>query len=404
MKKQARQALPWALGTWAVGVQVHELPATLGAWLTAVLTLAVLEHRDTRRWVVVLALVAWCLVAPLMGGHVPSAVGLARVLDFLMIPAAAVAVSLLTTAELVHVGTAASVTLVLSTLVAGLQHFGVWPSEAALAPLAWTKLPFNRVYETVPGRDDRFMAGGFLLHRLKYANVTSAFCVMGAVATQLRVPRWRFFAVATLVGVVGVSIFPHARAASVAMVLSVAAGWIAAAKHRLQASAGAGALFLAAVVLVLAVPSVRARFEASFTGEGSGERSSITLGGLNAVRSSPLVGVGLGRFRPGLFLPADAPAQAREHPGKAHNQFVTLAAEAGVVAALLLVLVLLMGFARGLSSLPAGALAVAGTTLFVLLGLLHDPLFHPEASFALMLLLGAGIGASDRALPPTSEG
>jgi O-antigen ligase len=109
--------------------------------------------------------------------------------------------------------------------------------------------------------------------------------------------------------------------------------------------------------------------------------------------------VGLGRFRPGLFLPEDAPAQAREHPGKAHDQLVTVAAEAGVPAAVLLLVVLgLLGW-RGVRTLPAGAALVGGVALLALLSALHDPLFHVEASLALMLMLGAGVGALDRLRP-----
>jgi O-antigen ligase len=163
-----------------------------------------------------------------------------------------------------------------------------------------------------------------------------------------------------------------------------------------RAALGALALVGLSAGLVLVSPSVRARFEQSWSSEGSGERRSITQGGLNAIASAPVGGVGLGRFRPGLFLPDDAPAQAREHPGKAHDQFITLAAEAGLPAAAWLIALLVTWLVLGLRRLPGGALLVGGVTLFALLGLLHDPLFHAESSFALMLLLGAGLGALRR--------
>jgi O-antigen ligase len=145
------------------------------------------------------------------------------------------------------------------------------------------------------------------------------------------------------------------------------------------------------------VPSVRARFLASATAEGSGERAALTQSGLNAIATSPLLGVGLGRFRPGLYLPEDAPAQARSHPGKAHDQFVTIAAEAGVPAVTLLLVALLGWLGLGLRRLPEGALLVGAVALFVLLSVLHDPLFHVESSLALMLALGAGLGLVNRA-------
>ncbi len=395
MKRFASQWLPWALGLWAVGVQVHELVGTVGAWLTAALVLPLLDRRAMRPWAGLALFVAWCLVVPTLA-HLPSATGVARALDFLLIPVAALAVSTVSERALGRIGLAAAATLVLSTAVAGLQHLGAWPGPEALEPLAWTHLPFSRVYETVPGRSDRFMAGGLLLHRLKYANVTAGMCVLGAYAVQRRVRHWPVLAVATVVGLVGVSIFPHARAASVAVVLAMAVVWVAAARARAKAALGAVGLVALAGALVALSPSVRARFEQSWSSEGSGERRSLTTAGLNAIASAPLTGVGLGRFRPGLFLPGDAPAQAREHPGKAHDQFVTLAAEAGVPA-LAGLLGLLLGWAvRGLRALPDGALTVGAVTLFALLGLLHDPLFHAESSLALMLLLGAGLGAPAR--------
>jgi O-antigen ligase len=343
-----------------------------------------------------LSFVVWIFLAPMFGGHVPSGAGAARALDFLLIPGAAVAVSLLDTRELVNVGIAAAVALLLSTGVAGFQYFGFWPPESAFASLAWTKLSFARVYETVPGHEDRFMAGGILFHRLKYANVSAVFVVLGAAATALRVPRFKFFAFATLIGFLGVSIFPQARAASTALVVTMAAVWISSANNKRRAGVVASVFIAVTLSMAVMIPSVRTRFETAFSAEGSGERLSITQAGLNAIQSSPLVGVGLGRFQPGLYLPVDAPAQAREHPGKAHNQFVTLAAEAGVLAAVLFALLLLKWFFRGLQQVPAGSWVVGGTVLFLLLGLLHDPLFQAESSFALMLLLGIGIGAIDR--------
>jgi O-antigen ligase len=400
LKTRAQQLLPWAFGLWAVGAQVNEVPATVGAWATALLALlyVVFDTRvmNWRRYIVLFSFVACMLLAPMFAGHMPSGAGVARALDFLLIPGAAVAISVLSAGELVAIATAAALTLMFSTLIAGFQYFGMWPDESTFASLAWTKLSFARVYETVPGREDRFMAGGLLLHRLKYANVSAVFVVLGATAAGLRVPRWRLFALATLVGFFGVFIFPHARAASVALVCSMAVVWIASAKNKRRASIAASILLLVAVAVASSVPSVRMRFENVLSSEGSGERTSITHAGLNAVKSSPMAGVGLGRFRPGLYLGPEAPAQAREHPGKAHNQFVTIAAESGLFAVALLVMLLLMSLSRGIKNLPAGAFAVGATVLFVLLGMFHDPLFHAESSFALMLLLGIGIGAVDR--------
>lgn len=397
MRAFAATFLPWALGLWAVGVQVHELPATVGAWATFVLALAAAGERlRLREWVWLLAFVGLALVAPLAAGHLPTGTGVARLFDWLLVPAAAVAVAASSDRALERVGVAAAVALCVSVLLAGLQHVGAWPGPEAAAPLGRLGLGFERVYEAVPGRGDRFMAGGLLLHRLKFANVTAAACVAGAAAVAWRAGRWPLFAVATLVGLGGVAVFPHARAASAAAVGAVAVTWVAAAKDRRRAGLGALALVAGAALLVLAVPSLRLRFASSLSSQGSGERGAITTAGLSAIRSAPLTGVGLDRFRPGLFTPEDAPAQAREHRGKAHNQLVTIAAEAGVPAALLLLVALLGWLRRGLRALPGGALAAGAVALFFLLAALHDPLFHPESSLALMLLLGAGLGALER--------
>jgi O-antigen ligase len=382
-----------------VGVQVHEIVATAGAWSTALLGVALawpLEAQALRPWALLLAFIGAAAVMPVLAGHLPTGTGVARLADWLLVPAAAYAVSRVSGAVLGRIGVALVVTLCVSVLLAALQHFGVWPGPETFARAAWTKLGFHRVYEPVPGREDRFMAGGLLLHRLKYANVTAVMCTLGTAAVFWRVPRWRLFAAATLVGLVGVSWFPHARAATAAAVGAVAVTWVCAARDRRSAALGVAGLVAAAMLWVFAVPSLRARFASSLSPEGSGERAAITAAGLQAIRQAPLTGVGLDRFRPGLFAPPDAPAVAKEHPGKAHNQLVTIAAEAGVPAALLLVLWLLALARRALRSLPRGALAVGAVTLFFFLAALHDPLFHPETSLALMLALGAGLGATRR--------
>lgn len=399
MRTRALTFLPWTLGLWAVGVQVHELIATVGAWTTALAGVVLawpVRREGLRAWALLAAFLAVALAAPLLGGHLPSATGLARLSDWLLVPAAAFAVSRVSSQSLERIGVAAAVMLFVSVAFAALQHFGVWPGQDTFAALSWTKLGFHRVYEAVPGRDDRFMAGGLLLHRLKFANVTAAACTAGAVAVARRVPRWRLFAAATAVGLVGVGWFPHARAALAATVGAVAVAWVCAAENRRRAALGSLGLLAAALLLVTAVPSLRLRFASSLSSEGSGARGAITAAGVEAIRQHPLTGLGLDRFRPGLFTPEDAPAQAKEHPGKAHNQLVTIAAEAGVPAALLLLAWLFVLARRSLAALPAGALGVAAVALFFLLALLHDPLFHPESSLALMLILGAGAGAALR--------
>ena len=115
-----------------------------------------------------------------------------------------------------------------------------------------------------------------------------------------------------------------------------------------------------------------------------------------AIRFHPFVGVGLGRFKPSLYAPPDAPPAVLEHQGKAHNQFVSLAAEVGVPAALALIAFLLSLAVKAWRARPSGVALLGVLTVFVLLCLLHDPLFHAESSLAFMLALGAGLGLIER--------
>jgi O-antigen ligase len=383
-----------------VGVQVNELPATAGAWATAVLALIVVRtrppHERASTWTGLVLFILWCLGPPLITGHLPTATGLARLADFLLIPGAAVAVSSSSPAALRRVGAAAAAALSCSVLVAGLQHFGLWPEPAFFSSLSWTRLGFSRVYELAPGEADRFMGGGLLFHRLKFANVTAVMGALFAGVAVLKLPGWRLHAFFALVALAGVTFFPYARAAEVSAVLSVAVVWWAGARRRTLAALGVGALLTGAVLAIFLVPSLHARFASSLSAQDSGERGSLTRAGLNAIATSPVVGIGLDVFKPGDYLPPDAPAQAREHPGKAHNQLVTIAAEAGLPAAFILLVTLIGWLLLGLRSLPEGALLVGAATVFGLLCVLHDPLFHAEASLALMLGLGVGLGAVER--------
>src|SRR5690606_36458759 len=346
-------------------------------------------------------LLLWALIVPLLAGHPPTGSGVARLLDLATLPAAAVAVARSPREALVRVGLVTAGVRCLSVAVAGFQHFGVWPARESFEGLSWSRLGFHRVYETVPGREDRFMAGGLLLHRLKFANVTAILCMAGVTAVALRLPRWRIWAGSAGVGLLGLALFPHARAALAAAVLSCGLAWVLASQHRRRALIVAGLFGGLVLGTAMATPSVRARFARSLTSEGGGERVALNRSGVHAIAEHPVTGVGPGRFAPGDFLPPEAPAQAREHPGKAHNQFLTLGAEAGLPATLLLLLTLALFAAVGMKSLPRGALVVGAVSLFVLLSLLHDPLFHAESSLAFALAMGGGLGALMRSTAST---
>src|SRR5262249_48364075 len=135
-------------------------------------------------------------------------------------------------------------------------------------------------------------------------------------------------------GFLAILAFPYARAAGVALTVSTVATVVLSYPRRWAALA-ALALVLAASGLILLNAPLRGRFWSSPTPAGSGERAGLLTAGLNAVSSHPLVGIGLGRFRPSQFADPNSPEEVLEHPGKAHNQFVTLAAEMGLPGLLL---------------------------------------------------------------------
>jgi O-antigen ligase len=161
--------------------------------------------------------------------------------------------------------------------------------------------------------------------------------------------------------------------------------------RRSTALAAALAVVMAASAVIFLNPPLRERFWSSITPSGSGERSGLLAAGLNAVSIHPWVGTGLGRFRPAHFAAADSPEEVLEHPGKAHNQFVTLAAEIGLPGVLIFG-VLILWLARSMNpALPEGAAGLSAILFFLLLCFFHDPLYHGEFSMAFALVLGAAL-------------
>ncbi|MBL9039536.1 MAG: hypothetical protein JNG84_13535, partial [Archangium sp.] len=121
---------------WVVGVQVSEGVATVGMALTALTLLPLLRPVDARAWWPVWAWLGWCLLGPwLVGGQPPSGAGVARTFDWLMVPLLAVGLS--GTPGLRAVLYATGATLAVSSVVAGLQHVGAWPSLETFSALEW---------------------------------------------------------------------------------------------------------------------------------------------------------------------------------------------------------------------------------------------------------------------------
>jgi O-antigen ligase len=397
-----RAGLAVALGLFAAGVQVHELFATVGGWLTVLLAVAVLV-RDGRftaearaAWPIA-PFVLWSLLGPLALGHFPTGTGVARLLDVLMLPGVLWACLLVTDAALARVAATAGAVLLASCAAAGLQHFGLWPRAETFSSLWWAQVPTDRVYEPVPGRTDRFMGGGLLLHRLRFANVSAAVTVLAAAEALGATRRRGRFGAAALVGLAAVAVFPHARAATVALVVAlvVVVGLGAPSRRLALGLSGAVATLVAALVLV--TPSMRERLASALEANAASDRQALWAAGLSALATEPLGGVGLGRFKPAAWLPADAPRDVRQHQGKTHNQLLTVAAEGGAPALVALLALLAFVAAKGLRLGRPGAGAVGAVALFLGLSALHDPLFHAESSLALFGALGAGLGLARRA-------
>ncbi|MBX7098885.1 MAG: O-antigen ligase family protein [Myxococcaceae bacterium] len=393
------------LGLWLVGVQSFEGLASTGLALAAASGLVVLARSADERtrvlratWPVLLWL-SWALVAPTLAGARPSGTGLARALDWLAVPLGAAALGATSARTRRGLVWALAGTALLSCMCAGLQHFGVWPDERAFDALAWTRQPYGRVYEEVPGEPGRFMGGGLLFHRLKFAHVTG---LVALAALSLRT-RWAIaLAAATTLSV---WLFPEARLASVALLVALAVGVVQATPRPRVALLGLTGLAVLAALAVALSPGLRERLSTSLTAEGSGERRHLLETGLRAVEAHPFAGVGPGNFQPARFADGSTPALVSENPGKAHNQLLSMAAETGIPGALLFVFSLAWLWRCS----PRRALLTPVLVFFGVLGLGHDPLFQAPFSMALVLALGASLtppsaSAGTAAASPRSPG
>jgi O-antigen ligase len=380
-----------ALALWAIGVQWNEALASAGlalAVLVAVLATRVpTPWKMPPHWGAVLAFVGWCSLAPLLTGHPPTGAGQARILDWVALPAASVCLALLGSRSRTFLVVLSVSALLISVLLAVLQHFGWWPQASAFRSLTWTRMPFERVYEPAPGESGRFMAGGLLFHRLKFAHV-SGFAVVWLVALAATL-RSRALAISGAAGIAAILWLPHARAAAVAVLLAVLCTLWLVLQGRARRWLIRGLFFGAAIALLL--PPVRDRLSSFATERPDGSRAFLLRSGLHAIQRNPWTGIGLGRFRPGQYPEPGMPTEIQEHRGKSHNQFLTLAAEAGVPAALLFLVMLVIAFHSARGSSAEAAAARGSVVLLGALSMLHDPLFQAVVSMAAVLAIGLGL-------------
>ena len=390
-------------GAWAVGVQTFEGLASAGVALTVLGAMLSLNKGDVGRfvseWWPVGAFVGWSLVAPTLAGHPPNGSGAARTLDWLALPFAALAWQKMAPQVRGAAGGLAAGVMLVVCAVAGFQHYGIWPPEVAFDSWKWTQLPFHRVYEPVPGTTDRFMGGGLVFHRLKFAHVTS----LGVVAAVVIAARSRpglkgtWFTVAGAAGL-AVWLFPYARMAAVAMTAAAGIALVRAASAPRRAAVVALCFGAVGTSIVWFTPAMRERFANSFTSEGSGDRIELLQTGWRAVQEHPFAGIGPGQFRPGLFANSTTPAIVTDNAGKSHLQILSMAAETGVPGALLFLLMLAWIVRHGRRS----PITFGAMTFFALLSLAHDPLFQAPFSMAIVGILAIGV-ADAKPVGPAPE-
>jgi O-antigen ligase len=288
-----------------------------------------------------------------------------------------------------------------------LQHFGFWPTEEWFSKLHLLKSNFYRVYEEVPGQPGRHMAGGLLFHRLKFANIGSLFSLLSLgfalfAAKHLAARRrWHWVAVCML-GALSVAWFPFARMAAFSLFLALAFQLFLGVPKRKLALLCISGLVLTSALAIAFNEGFRNRIVSSLSNAGSGDRTALWSSGWRAVKSSPLVGVGAGKFRPSAFPSDDMPVDVKNHTGKAHNQALSIAAESGAIG-LFLALMAFFDLAKAfLRQQHFGATGLSSLLFFACLSLTHDPLFHDAFILALMWALGACLALAKQAQTSTS--
>ena len=401
VSEPARRVVFASLLIWVVGVQTQEAIATVGDVLCIVSVLAIARSewspgwlgRGLRSWWPLAAFLGWAVLVPLAAGRSPEGAGLGRLSDWLALPAAAAAYPLLTARQRRALAWTAAVTFTVACACALLQHYGIWPPQQAFDSLGWTRLAFDRVYEEIVGDPGRFYGGGLLFHRLKFADVGGLVVVAAFAVALSESGRTRVICgVVMALGLLSILVAAQARAASASVVAALVVMMVVA---RLSLKQLAAAALVMAVLLGAAFgvsQGVRTRFANMFDHDSNGERTTIWRVATRAVATAPIAGIGVGQYRASKFAPPGTPRAIIDHPGKAHNQFLSFAAEIGIPGAVLFAWLLAWLF---LSVRGSGAILGRGAVaFFVILSLTHDPLFHAQVSMAFVLAFGIACGLS----------
>jgi putative inorganic carbon (HCO3(-)) transporter len=248
-----------------------------------------------------------------------------------------------------------------------------------------------------------YFPGGFervdstFTHPNPFAAYLTMLIILGAALFRYVPARYRPLALALLGSYAALLIGTYARGAWIATAVGLAIVGLLDNRRLLAA------LLVGAVVLSLAVPSIRGRFEdlsqpVRLTG-GPGNSLAWRVGywrQVLALQDDPLLGIGLGGV--------EASTEAAKLP---HNDLIRMYVEtglAGLLAYLWLILALLRQSARAVARSPDGAArgiatAFAGATAaFLLLSLVGNLISQLVILWYFAAIAAAGVAASRRAL------
>lgn len=150
------------------------------------------------------------------------------------------------------------------------------------------------------------------------------------------------------------------------------------------------ALFMLVLVLVVLSSPVSGRFLSSFQLSDASSTGRIALWqeGFIAITERPLLGVGLGNY-----LSSARPLLAPEAPFYAHNLYLDIALEVGLIglAAFLAVFIAAFASARTGRDNPLAASTVAALALYLAHSLVETPIFSVHATLVLVFILAVAL-------------
>jgi len=285
-----------------------------------------------------------------------------------------------------HAGRLARLLVVAGTVSAAygvLQHFTAadWYRHLLGRPT------FVRARDAASGG---YAVVGFFRNYLTFAH-TMIF-PFAAAAALAAAGRLLGFAAAVVIAVA--IVFSTARGAWLALV--AVAVVLALLAHRTRIVVMLGALVTAAVLTVAVTPALRAEAAKMFTRGGVNVgRMGIYAANLDIIHARPVFGLGFGRYQAaaGPYFDLHPEADRRSH---AHNNFLQIAAEAGLAGLAAFGLVYAVALRRGLEAVrgareplrwATAAGALAGVVGFLIGGLTQYTFGDAEVAIAMWTAL-----------------